>query len=120
MGVLNECPFSFFMADSNFHILVDRLVSIRLSVGMTQYALAKVLDVSASHLDRLEKKAVRSTNLLVDYIFFLREMGVPSDYLLGGEGECDFELVSANIKRLLEERKRTRRVVGNVDEDFII
>lgn len=108
------------MADSNFNILVDRLVDIRTKVGMTQYALAKELDVSSPHLNRFEKKLVRSSNLLVDYMFFMRDMGVSADYLLGGVGECDFESVAANIKHLLSERKRTRRMVGNVDEDFIV
>lgn len=107
------------MADSGFNVLVERLVDVRTKVGMPQSSLARELDVSVQHLSRFEKRQVRSSNILVDYMLFLRGMGVPSEFLLCGEGECDLEAVSVNVRKLLDERKRTRREVGNVDEDFL-
>lgn len=47
-------------------------------------------------------------------------MGVDADYIINGTGEPGWSEVSDNVKHLLAERKRTRRCVGNVDEDFII
>ncbi len=106
--------------DNNFSSLVKRLVGIRLKVGMSRYALAKELDVSNQHLLKFEKEEVRSAVLLVNYIYFFNKMGVDADYIINGTGEPGWSEVSDNVKHLLAERKRTRRCVGNVDEDFII
>lgn len=108
------------MADSNFYVLVDRLVDVRVRAGMPQSSLARELDVSVQHLSRFENRLVRSSGILVDYMLFLRSMGVPSEYLLSGEGGCDMEAVAANVRELLELRRRTKREVGNMGEDFLV
>ena len=87
------------MTSNELKTIGERICSRRKAVGLTQEALAEMMDVSIQMISNLERgnKAIRIDNL----INLCSILGVSTDYiLLGDRGESDLGETAWKMSRL--------------------